>query len=324
MSITEIEIPKQLLIETTNICNADCIFCAYRYDKRKKKIMGMEKLQTLITEYKSIGGEIVNFTPYAGEVFSDRQFLNKVKFASKLGFKEINTYSNITLIDKFGIDEVLQSGLTYIAISTSPLDKESYQSIFQSHLYERMLENLYQLIKRFHELNNKTVKNILISYRSDRPIEKIREMADYQKIKPYIYGEVKEDCMQTFDTWMGVIKEEEFLPGMQIKPSDFEKVKPCDRLYMLKVTSNGKMRACGCRYDYSKKTDNFYIGNTDSMSLLEGYNNDKVQQLKQSFIDGSMPDECKKCSWYESFRYDGEGYDNTPEKTQRDSNDKSS
>ena len=27
----EIETPKTLFVETTNICNADCIFCAYQY-----------------------------------------------------------------------------------------------------------------------------------------------------------------------------------------------------------------------------------------------------------------------------------------------------
>ena len=304
----EHEIPKQLHVETTNICNADCVFCAYRYDKRKKKIMSEEQLRKILTEYRDIGGTIVNFTPYAGEVFSDRRFLQKVKIANELGFDEINTYSNITLIDKFGVDEVLQSGLTYIAVSTSPLDKESYSSIFQSHLYERMLENLVQLAKRYHELENKTVKKILISFRSDRPIEKIRLMKDYEKIEPYIHGNVKEDCMQTFDTWMGVIKETDLLPGMQTKSYDFKKPKPCDRLYMLKVTSNGKMRACGCRYDYSKQEDNFYIGHTDSMTLAEGYNSKRVHELKQSFVDGNIPDECRKCSWYESFRYEGENY----------------
>lgn len=298
-------IPDQLHIETSNICNADCVFCTYRYDKRKKKIMDMVDYESIVTEYRESGGRILNFTPYAGEVFTDKNFLDKVKVAHNLGFDEVNTYSNVTLIDKFGIDNILNSGLTYIAISTSPLEEQTYKKIFQSHLYKKMLANLVELLKRFHEVENKTVRKILVSFRSDRALSEVQKMDDYKLIEPYIHGEVKVDCMQTYDSWMGMIKEDDLLPGMAIKSADFEKPLPCDRLYMLKVTSNGKIRACGCRYDYSKDVDDFYIGHTKDMSLKEAYNSQKLTDLKKSFVDGSPPDECSGCSWYESFRYGG-------------------
>ena len=298
-------VPEQLHIETSNICNADCVFCTYRYDQRKKKIMGINDFRRIVEEYKTIGGKIVNFTPYAGEVFTDREFLDKVRIASDLGFEEINTYSNVTLIDKFGIDQVLQSGLTYIAISTSPLEEKSYKEIFRSHLYRKMLDNMVALIKRFHEIEHRTIKRILISFRSDRSLEEIEKLPDYQEIQPYLHHGVCVNNMQEFDSWMGMIKDDDLLPGMSFKSADFDKPLPCDRLYMLKVTSNGKMRACGCRYDYSKSTDDFYIGNAQTMGLLEAYNSEKVKSLKKSFYEKNIPSECEKCAWYESFRYEG-------------------
>jgi radical SAM protein with 4Fe4S-binding SPASM domain len=267
--------------------------------------MGMVDYEGIVTEYKEAGGKIINFTPYAGEVFTDREFLTKVGVASDLGFDEINTYSNVTLIDKFGINNVLNSGLTSIAISTSPLNEEMYEKIFQSHLYKKMLKNLVDLLKGFHESESKTIKSILVSFRSDRALSEIMKMDDYKLIEPYINGGVRVDCLQTFDSWMGMIKQEDLVPGMILKDTVFEKPLPCDRLYMLKVTSNGKIRACGCRYDHSKETDDFYIGHTNEMSLEKAYNSEKLNDIKQSFRDGNPPDECKSCSWYESFRYEG-------------------
>lgn len=268
--------------------------------------MGTEDFRTIVQEYKEIGGEIINFTPYAGEVFSDRSFLEKVNLAHEIGFKELNTYSNVTIIDKFGIDNILRSGLTTLAVSTAPLEEKTYKAIFQTRLYNKMLKNLVNLIKRFHEIDFKTVKTIRIEFRSDRTLDEIKKMPDYEKIKPFIYDGVIVSHLQSFDTWMGMISPDELLPGMKIKSADFDKPIACDRLYMLKVTSNGKIRACGCRYDYSKETDEFYLGSTKEMSLVDAYNSSKLQQLKDSFVKGDQPEACTKCSWYESFRYHGE------------------
>lgn len=299
-------VPQQLFIETTNVCNSDCVFCAYRYDKRKKVVLGGEDFRGIVEEYKELGGEIINFTPYAGEVFSDRDFLEKVNIAHEIGFKELNTYSNVTIIDKFGIDNILQSGLTSLAVSTAPLEEKTYKAVFQTRLYSKMLKNLVELIKRFHEIDFTTVKTIRIEFRSDRALDEIKKMPDYKKIEPFVYDGVVVSCLQSFDTWMGMISPDELLPGMKIKSADFDKPMACDRLYMLKVTSNGKIRACGCRYDYSKEVDDFYLGNTEEISLIDAYNSGKLQQLKSSFVNGNPPEACAKCSWYESFRYHGE------------------
>ena len=298
-------IPDQLFIETSNICNADCIFCTYRYDKRTKKIMGFDDYASIVEQYWNIGGRIINFTPYAGEVFTDLKFMDKVRYANKFDFLELNTYTNATLLDKFGSDNILKSGLTSIAVSTAPPDKETYELIFKRRLYVRMMNNLVALIERFHELDDKTVREIRVEFRSDRPMAEIEKMPDYQKIAPYIHGGVKATAMTDFDSWMGMIKPDDLLPGMQLISPDFAKTKPCDRLYMIKVTSNGKIRACGCRYDYSKDVDDFYLGHTKEMSLLDAYNGQKLKDLKNSFYENKLPEECVNCSWYETHRYGG-------------------
>ncbi len=268
--------------------------------------MDYEQYKKIVLDYKSIGGEVINFTPYAGEVFTDSNFISKVNFAYNLGFDELNTYTNATLIHKFGADSILKSGLTSIAISTSPLDQALYKKIFRSGQYKKMLENLLSLLQSFHEAKWKTVKSIRIEFRSDRPLSMIKELPDYRLVEPFVRGSVTESALTTFDSWMGVINPSNLLPGMKLKNPNMDKDVPCDRLYMLKITSNGKYRACGCRYNYSSDVDNFYIGRTQVMRIQEAYESKKLYELKQDFRNGNPPPECKNCSWYEAHRYHGQ------------------
>ena len=61
-------IPDILYIETTNTCNANCIFCAYQYDKRPKTTMPFELLSKAVNEYKLAGGKKINFSPFASSI----------------------------------------------------------------------------------------------------------------------------------------------------------------------------------------------------------------------------------------------------------------
>ena len=48
--------PSLLHIELTNICNANCIFCGYQYDKSKKGTMSPKLYTKLLKDYREIGG----------------------------------------------------------------------------------------------------------------------------------------------------------------------------------------------------------------------------------------------------------------------------
>lgn len=265
--------------------------------------MDLEVFGKIAKEYKELGGEIINFTPYAGEVFMDKEFLEKVNVARSLGFKEINTYTNLTLAHKFGFEEILRSGLTSLAISTAPLDEQLYEKIYRTKHYSQMLKNLADLLSCFKKGDGFSVKSIRLEFRSNMPLAECRSLPDFKTIESALSDGVTVSAMTNYDSWMGMIKQEDLLNGMTLKSPEFDKKSPCDRLFMLKINSDGSYRACGCRYDYSVVEDEFLIGHISEMSISEAYNSDMLQEMKKSFPRGCPPDACKKCSWYENFRY---------------------
>ena len=82
--------PVTLAVETTNICNADCIFCAYQYQEDFRKghgVMTDEIFERSLTQFKEMGGRKIDFTPLVGDPLVDPKIISRVKLAKDMGFK---------------------------------------------------------------------------------------------------------------------------------------------------------------------------------------------------------------------------------------------
>ena len=71
--------PSGLGIEVTNLCNANCIFCAYQYQKRPVTFMSYEMFRKAIDQYLSFGKDKdgVGLTPVVGDPLVDRDLVRK-------------------------------------------------------------------------------------------------------------------------------------------------------------------------------------------------------------------------------------------------------
>ena len=292
-------IPNYLYVEPANICNANCIFCPYIHDKRKKEIISNTLFFSAINEYKEIGGKKIGLTPPFGEVLIDPNFIDKVQYIKKIGFDKIHTYTNGTLIHKHGIKELLTSGLTDLYISVAPFIEEVYRKIYRINCYKQLVENIKNILIGFSDISDKTVKNLLICFRSDRPLEECKKTSDYLKyIAPYIVDGISISSFSTFDSWSGMIHEKDLLEGMHIKNSDFDKKFPCIRSFNLHVCVNGDVRICGCRHDLTAAEDELYLGNINKSTILQLYNSPKIEEMQKSFQMNKLYNICRKCSWY--------------------------
>lgn len=292
-------IPKRLYIEPTNICNANCIFCAYQFDKRKKTKIDLTLLAKVVKEFKNIGGKHINLTPFVGEIFVDSNILDKIRLIKEYQFDSIFAYTNALLIHKFNLEDILNCGLTQLSVSTAPLIKDVYKKIYRNGSYRQLLVNLKNLLRAFNKIDNKTLERITIEFRSDRSLHECLNTDDFKTyVEPYLSKGISVSSLDTYDSWMGMIKESNLLEGMKIKNANFKKPFPCKRLSSIQITANGDVRLCGCRYNNKAEEDIFSLGNVKDISILEAYNSPKAKDLKRSFFQNNIPDECEQCSWY--------------------------
>lgn len=293
--MTEISIPARLYIMATNTCNADCVFCAYRYWKEKKGILSIELFKKAVDEFYNAGGRAIDFTPMLGETFTDPYFLERVEYCRDLGYETIDAYSNMTLFDKIDAERFFSSGITGFYISLSPLDKMSHEKIYRTNRYNELLENVKKLLIASKHLNS-TIQKISIEFRSNISLEACKAMIDYKEfIEPHLSKKVQISCMQRFDSYAGAITQEDLVSGMGLNIKESSNVSSCSRLNFVQVIQNGNVRLCGCRIKTDGTKDEMYLGNISKHSLIELYNSDKAQSIKQDFKRQNLPSLCIGC-----------------------------
>src|SRR5215204_6798051 len=90
-------LPEIVQIESTNICNAKCVFCPRDEMHRRQGIMSLDLFRKIVDECVELGITHVRVHNY-GEPFVDRKLVEKVRYAKQKGIKEVGMISNGSLI----------------------------------------------------------------------------------------------------------------------------------------------------------------------------------------------------------------------------------
>jgi len=285
--------PLGLKIEFTNLCNANCIFCAYQYQTRPHEFMPDEIYYKIIDEYCLIGGGALLLSTIVGDPLLDKHFIKRIKYArSKSEITCISTITNCINLKEEEIKEIISSGINSILVSTAPWDKKLYEQIYRNKNYEKMRNNVKDLLEENCKSGNPV--EIILGFRSNLSINETLSLPDYMAIKHLPH---KVQFNAVFDTWSGKIKKEDLLPGMHIRPKlklDFE---PCSQLYSFPVIlENGNVGLCACR-DYNADSE-LIVGNIMDNSLSNIWKSKKVIDLRKRFYQGDFPNICKDCTMY--------------------------
>jgi MoaA/NifB/PqqE/SkfB family radical SAM enzyme len=284
-------------MESTNICNADCIFCAYQYENRPKVFMPDELYRKSLEEYAALGGRRLSYVPIVGEPLIDRKFVEKVRDAKRAGMTDIYTYTNGLLLHKFDADALLLSGLSLLIISSAPFDEEMYVRLYRHKGYKQLLSNLTALLRRNVELGRPVA--IKFNLRSAVDERTALSLPDYLRhIRPYINEASDVGVMLSYDSWGGLIKQEDLFGEMRLAPPPRNKSIPCLHTFTLTVLSDGRVRACGCRFNHDEEDDPLIIGNARTQTLGEIWRSHKLADLRRRFPSGDLPALCQKCSAY--------------------------
>ena len=120
----------RVALEITNACNANCSFCAYRYQQRSVGIMTNETYREFLKKYIEYGGGELKFTPLVGDPLVDKNIIEKIKIAKESNkITYIYTYTNGIGFDRLDIKAFLESVINEIQISTCSLFSDSLISI---------------------------------------------------------------------------------------------------------------------------------------------------------------------------------------------------
>lgn len=283
-------------VETTNICNADCSFCGYRFMERPKTVMKWPVYEKAIAAFVESGGGSINFTPTVGDPLVDKNIIRKIRHAkSHPSITSVMLYTNGILISRFGLDDMLTSGLTRLAISTYVGTREGYKRYYGKDKYERVLANIEAIARRNRELGSPVL--ITLHLRVAREEGEWKTTEEYSRFEALL-GASNISFLESYDAWSGRIELNDVPAGCDMAanlPVEVKKRSPCFELYRrVHVLADGTVGACIC-VDLESEIK---IGDINKQSLKEIWHGEKLKQYRTDWLDGNLPEVCKTCTRY--------------------------
>ena len=287
-----------LTIVPTNICNARCVFCAYRFLNHDKEMMTFDIFKKSIDDYKKLGGKNLMFSPTIGEVLIDKNFFEKIKYAKKEGFY-VQVFTNGILLNKNEkYKKIIESGIDEITISTGDIIPK-YEAEVLGISQELALQKINGLLNLL-EYKVKVKSNIKITFgiRAKRPFKKIWNSMKNTNFKNFFDKKLFHiQFTFKYDDWSGNIKQIDLLGIMKLKKRPLLRKYPCSSLWEISILSNGDVRLCGCRVKETEH-DALVIGNITKESLLEIINGEKGKRILSDWMKGIYTETCINCRRY--------------------------
>ena len=162
--------PIMLFCETVNICNADCVFCPYSAQTRPRGFMTSELFETVLAQYRQIGGGYLTLTPMVGDALVDRLWMERIRMLG--GTRERITPSvttNLYALDRYSDRDVAEmlTVLARIHVSCYGITADECEAITRRRSFDRFVAQARRLLSLRQELAAKC--DVRIGFRLSRP-----------------------------------------------------------------------------------------------------------------------------------------------------------
>jgi radical SAM protein with 4Fe4S-binding SPASM domain len=281
--------PSRIHIESTNVCNLDCLFCPYGRQTRQKGYMGIELFKKLVGECQ--GHDVRLWLHFLGEPLLHRDLPAMITFAKTHGIPQVGFSTNGFFLTRPLAENLIQAGLDRLECSIDGVDPASYQYLRRSREFQRVVTNL----QNFLQLRN--------AMGLERPIVTVQFMQTPETVA--FLPEAKA-------FWTPLLRGRDFL--MTIEDISFaghmrgarytSERQPCQWLWnYLVVLWNGDVVTCASDFDGSR-----VMGNVRQQSLTAIWHSPAYEELRRKhaekrFHEGGI---CAACDDWALA--DGHGY----------------
>jgi MoaA/NifB/PqqE/SkfB family radical SAM enzyme len=264
-------LPEIVQIESTNICNAKCVFCPRDEMHRTQGVMSRELFRKIVDECAALGITHVRMHNY-GEAFLDRYLTEKVRYAKEKGIKEVGMISNGSLITEKVARGMVDAGLDAINISIDAGGKEVFDATRIGLNYDKVIANVERLVRVRAELGRRRPKLILSFVRQNNSVDEQAFIEHWRKVADKIH-------ITELHNWAGTLNRE----------SDVNY--PCYRPWLtFTVLWDGRVSLC-CA-DFDGKT---ILGNLKTQSIEQVWNGDAYRAARRQHLESGGPDICRAC-----------------------------
>jgi MoaA/NifB/PqqE/SkfB family radical SAM enzyme len=286
--------PLILQIETTNICNSRCVFCAYPSMKRRKGIMSMALFEKVVQDYCRMGGGPVSLTPVVGDALLDPHLLERIEIlAAQPEINQISLTTNAIALERYSDDDLrkLLKSLDCMQVSVGGLDPLTYRTLYGVDQFPQVQQAMERLLDLKDSVPGQT--DITFAFRTtDWQFERRfrRQLKEYRRRGAFI------SHIWNYANYAGMVQTDKQLQ-LEVIDGHGEKLQPCIYATVhMAVCWDGQITACGCA-DFEGQA--LKVGHAGEETLAEVWSGKKRAAILASFASGKAPGICRKCSAYQ-------------------------
>lgn len=280
-----LEFPPVVQVETTNLCNAECIMCPHSKLTRPVGHMGYGLYKEIVDNCAEYQDQVKYFYPFLnGDLFLAPQWNDYLAYArEKLPHTKIGIFTNGSLLNTKNIYTLLEIQPDLVRISFDGTSKESYEKIRKKLNFEQVENNIIELVNYRKKLRKKkpriTVSIIKMgetSYGLESFYKKWVSLVDSVNIDRY-------------SNWGGAVEDKN--PRNRI----LDRRSPCPRLWHnFTILNTGDVVICCLDYN-----GEIVIGDIKKQSIKEIWTDKKITELRNFNLEGEYSKIylCKDCSY---------------------------
>jgi MoaA/NifB/PqqE/SkfB family radical SAM enzyme len=264
-------LPDIVQIESTNLCNAKCVFCPRDEMHRRQGVMDMDLFTKVVDECAALGITHVRMHNY-GEPFLDRQLVEKVRYAKSRGIAEVGMISNGSLITEELARGMIEAGLDAINISVDASGKEVFERTRVHLQYDTVIGNVRKLAQLRQASGRRRPKLILSFVRQGNTADEQAFIDEWRQIADKIH-------VTDLHNWAGTLHDR----------SDVRF--PCYRLWLtFTVLWDGRVSLCCADFD-----GRHILGDLRTSTIAEIWNSPAYRAVRREQLRDGGPAICRSC-----------------------------
>ena len=292
--------PDRMYIESTNICNLQCVMCPNGLGQleRQKGYMDWDLFTRIVDE---MAPHVQTTTLHIwGEPLLHPRIFDMIAYCTSRGLhSEIST--NATLLTEEASHKILAAGLGAIYLCLDGATRETYEQVRRRGDFEQVRAN----ILRFVELKNQVGGGPRVSLQIINIRPTAAEVEQFKAI--WTIPGVDRVHIKAFDSWGGQLQEISDLRSaddrVQLPPKRYH----CPNLwYHVHIYWDGSLVCCDRDFNALNPLGNVRDG------VMKAWNGPRMIELRRKHLSGRLDDvpSCSKCvewSWWKPTPFSSHG-----------------
>ena len=265
--------PNLYEIEVTNRCNLRCIMCKRHLSERRDDDLTFESFKTIADQAEEYC-ELMTMH-VGGESFLNMEIFEMFDYAKKVGIPIWVSTNGTTLVESVR-KKILNSPLNGLVISIDGASKETYEKIRIGSNYDKVVENVFALLKLAKDMKSKlfiTIQMVVQDFNQHEVNEFVAQWSAYNV--NVLYKPVR--------NWYAASFADLLYPNII-----------CDRpWYQLIVRSDGTITLCPSDIELRNP-----LGNIKKDRISDIWNSEKMVRFREKVLLGKKTYEfCSRCDY---------------------------